>query len=367
MSENNPFLDLPMQAGSEQTEANNPFMSLPMQSGQEEQSTAPQQQQPAAEKQGSSPLLGLQDVQQAQQLTQARTRGVGQGVREVGQGVGQAALAAGQQVGVVSPETRQQYDQNVMRQRAAASQGLSPEERGSFEAGRFVGNTAPYMAIPGAPQVGLLGRMLAGAATGATIGATQFVKPGQSRALNTGIGATLGGSLAGVLGGVPKAIRKGVFSNNIAAAEQRMKNLEGLNPTLGQITNKESIQLAESGLGKVPLVGLKKHFRTQTEKLVNRVQKTISKMNTGRNVDNASLGKGIKAAYEKAKVEADDAYKLFTEAANKTKSSIPLINIKQVASKKLNELKDLQKSGFSSVAPVKELRTIYQDLSQVNF
>jgi len=134
-----------------------------------------------------------EELQKAKDMSapEAFVTGAGAGLKEFGLGIGQAAAAATRQ-----PELEQSITQMGMEDRKKQAPLMAT--RPAARIGKFVGQTAPVAAIPMAAPEGLLARTAVGAATGAGLGATSFVEPGESRAKNAAMGAAVGagGALA---------------------------------------------------------------------------------------------------------------------------------------------------------------------------
>lgn len=127
--------------------------------------------------------------------------GVWQGLKRFGQGMKQITLRTDELLGMPHVESADDYTSRIMNERAAfreTAQGQSTATR----VGEFVGETAPYMAIP--PLRGVKG----GAVIGGTVGATQFVPEGDSRLQNTLIGAGAGAAIPAIGAGISKVATK---------------------------------------------------------------------------------------------------------------------------------------------------------------
>jgi hypothetical protein len=130
----------------------------------------------------------------------AVVEGAKQGLRQVGQGAKQIYLKGTEGLGFQPEGTAADYTKQVQTQRDDFDKKnvlniLMPTATGY---GKFIGETAPYVAVPGGVAGGLLRRLGTGMAAGAGIGASQFVPEGGSRTFNTVTGAALGGLIPGL-------------------------------------------------------------------------------------------------------------------------------------------------------------------------
>lgn len=118
-------------------------------------------------------------------------------------------------------------------------------------AGNIVGNAAlyaPTAAVPGA------GSLPGAAAIGAATGAVQPVATGDSRLLNTGVGAAAGagGQLLGrVLGRIIRPVQPSLNPQEEQLAQAAAR--EGIPLTAGQRTGSKPLQIAESVMENLPL------------------------------------------------------------------------------------------------------------------
>lgn len=74
------------------------------------------------------------------------------------------------------------------------------------KAGEFVGEAAPYAAVPGGASGNLIKRMATGAIAGSGIGASQFVEEGQERSDNAKVGAAFGAAAPAVISAGKKVV-----------------------------------------------------------------------------------------------------------------------------------------------------------------
>ena len=96
--------------------------------------------------------------------------GLAQGARSVAQEIGKLGLAAGDVAGIVEPETRQQFAEDVSQQRREFAES-DIGQMGITKGFQTVGEVLPTMVVPGGVVGGIMRRLAAGAAGGAVGGA----------------------------------------------------------------------------------------------------------------------------------------------------------------------------------------------------
>lgn len=111
----------------------------------------------------------------------AFVKGVGHGIYEAAQGPYQIGAEVASKLGLDDFNQDETYTKVVDAQRKAYNASLDPNTKLASQAGNFAGNVLPYLATPGSALVG-----------GAIQGATSYVPEGDSRAVNTALGATVG-------------------------------------------------------------------------------------------------------------------------------------------------------------------------------
>lgn len=188
--------------------------------------------------------------------------GLGRGFMDFGEGVKQAGLAAGEYLGLVDDGAAQRYAEQVRPERELYKKGLGNDAAASV--GRFVGETAPLLAVPvgGAASVG--GRVGLAAATGAGTGALQLVdeSQGQSRLENTLAGAALGAGGGAAVEGLARV--GGKLINTVkgntaspAAREVLDAGTEHNIPVFAQdVSNNPLLRSATTTAEQLPVVGL---------------------------------------------------------------------------------------------------------------
>lgn len=126
--------------------------------------------------------------------------GIGRGMDSVWQGVKQLGLDAGGALGFDTKAALAEQAAEEADKKRLYEAGLGQTTSGKI--GEFVGETVPYLALPGGPlsrAAGLPAKIATGAAIGAGIGGTQYVTPDETRLGNVGRGALAGGLTAGAL------------------------------------------------------------------------------------------------------------------------------------------------------------------------
>tara|TARA_R100001440_G_scaffold73605_1_gene98304 strand:- start:81 stop:1979 length:1899 start_codon:yes stop_codon:yes gene_type:complete len=137
---------------------------------------------------------------EAPSKTEQVVSGFGQGVRSLGQEAGKITLAAGDALGVVDPETREEFAEGVQRQRQEFSESVVGQMP-LTQAAQVAGEIAPTIAIPGGVVGGIARRFVAGGLGGA---AAASLSPTESadaiseeRMQNMLTGAGFGSAFAG--------------------------------------------------------------------------------------------------------------------------------------------------------------------------
>jgi hypothetical protein len=152
-----------------------------------------------------SPLEREHTARQARKFKEGAKQaalGFGLGAQRSFQGARQLATKGAEAIGMAAPGAEQRYTEAVNRARQrdiATVKGLTGELGPAFKTGEIIGGAAPYGPIPAGgalKSLNVAGRVLTrmgiGAATGAGVGATQFVQPGSSRYRNALLGVALG-------------------------------------------------------------------------------------------------------------------------------------------------------------------------------
>ena len=141
-------------------------------------------------------------------IEQARA-GFAQGARSIAQEIGKLGLAAGDVAGIVEPETRQQFAEDVSKQRREFAES-DIGQMGITKGFQTVGEVLPTMVIPGGVVGGIMRRLAAGAAGGAVGGAvmpTESADVASEQRLQNILLSSAGG---GIFGGATAVGSKGI-------------------------------------------------------------------------------------------------------------------------------------------------------------
>lgn len=145
----------------------------------------------------------LQAVQQEVPL--ART-GIERGLEDVGEGLKQLALEAAEVGNIIPKGTAEAYTKatDVERANFEEQYGEIPLVSGT----RTIGQTAPYLALPGGPAKTLAQRVATGARVGGAVGGTTYVPEGGSRTTQAATGAIAGVAIPMGLEGLTRGSAK---------------------------------------------------------------------------------------------------------------------------------------------------------------
>ena len=139
--------------------------------------------------------------------------GIWEGIKDFGRGIKQFYLWQDEMLGFNPPGTTQEYTQQAEDIRRKYSE--SPVAQSLItKTGKFIGETVPYMAIPGPGKgAGLLKQTAYGAGVGGLIGATQFTPDTDSKLKTTLTGAGIGAAIPPIVKGIGAVAGK--ISNTI--------------------------------------------------------------------------------------------------------------------------------------------------------
>jgi hypothetical protein len=195
--------------------------------------------------------------------------GIGAGMYDSFKGIQSLAAKAGRETGFVFPETVSKIDQ----ERQEARDVFAPLADQSFAArsGRFVGETAPALAIPGGMSGGAIRRGFTGALSGAVQGAISDPDPIS--------GATVGGLMGGV---VPVGLRAFHRTGEMMATAKKtgtdmlpQANKYDIPVTLGERINSPWLIKQETLSEKIPLSGMTSFRKTQQESADSAAKKLL--------------------------------------------------------------------------------------------
>ena len=168
----------------------------------------------------------------------------------LGVGAGMKNVAKGVQQLVTSGDDKQKLTDEYDAERVI----YEPLRRQSTAAkvGQFIGEAAPFVAIPGpGAAAGLGARVLAGATTGAGIGVAQYVPKGGSRTANALVGGAVGGAVPLALAGGSKvfnALAGKVAPTPVETQAERFR----IPLTRGEATGDAAAQRTETLLERLP-------------------------------------------------------------------------------------------------------------------
>jgi hypothetical protein len=139
------------------------------------------------------------------------------------------------------------------------------ESSTAAKAGEVVGETAPYMAIPGGAGKSFLGRTAVATGIGATQGALQFKDDKESRITNAAIGGALGAGGQALVSGVGKglnALRGSDAGQYVKSEVQKLGEKFKIPTTLGEDIDSARAKVIETLAEKVPFLGIS-NFRVK--------------------------------------------------------------------------------------------------------
>lgn len=218
----------------------------------------------------------------------------------------------------------------LAQQQKAAEQEYAQAKQSSPIGARLgygAGTLGSAAMIPGGPVKTLGQAALTGARAGGLYAGLQYTPEGQSRFLNV-LGGMAGGAIGGGIfagaGNLGRYLGKKMFARTIPQAEQFMSEAAraGVRPTVGQVTGRESIQLAESGLSKFPGIGMKGKFKDQVDILDAQVKSFMKTFPKIENTVGQSLKENIQKDFTKQKIAATARYKIFNKELAKSKDPV---------------------------------------------
>jgi hypothetical protein len=168
-------------------------------------------------------------------IATAAALGIKEGVTDAGRGLKQLALTGAEKIGIQPEGTAANYTKETDQARKEFDNSLTSQLFPTATGwGEMTGNAAPFIAgsaalTPAKAGLGLLSRLGATGAEGATAGFTQYVPEGGSRAFNTITGGllALGGQAAGEGIGAAYGWGKNKLAQNMLAGVDEKAALEG--------------------------------------------------------------------------------------------------------------------------------------------
>ncbi len=172
---------------------------------------------------------------------------------------------------------REETTQREKEYKGKVGEGLAPK------VGEVVGGLAPFLAVPGPGEVGIAGRLLYGAGTGAGMALTQPTKEGESLTKNALVGAGSGLVGSGVMEAAGKTynIIKGKLAKPAWEKMVELSKKTGVPLTVGEIMQNPFVQKLESILENVPVVGTGTFRKVQNEASQNLAESTMGRYGSG--------------------------------------------------------------------------------------
>lgn len=257
-------------------------------------------------------LNSRKQIGQDLSLTERVLAGIGRGFTDVAEGVKQAGGRLGESVarrvsGVDLPETPvDDFTRRAQRERSLFEQGLG-DSTAAF-VGRIAGNIAPALALPGAPAGAPLRTAVATeAAVGAGLGAASFVPEGQSRTEAATSGALFGGGVRGALGVLGKTVRlvRGTKQADRSANLQELADEFDV-PLSAADVRGGFLNVMDSVLERIPLIGTKGFRQTQSQALKDAAEGVTRQFGGGDSADR--VFRSLKRVVERRKAFAKQLF-----------------------------------------------------------
>ena len=250
--------------------------------------------------------------------------GVGGGMVDIATGIRQKAAEFGEGAGMVETSTVQGINRELKDIREARKS--LEEGNTSAKIGGFVGETAPFVTMPGGVSGGFLKRAATSALAGGTMGALRGTTEGESQAQNTAFGALGGAGGSILLSGGGKLINAGLnkMGNKSAEAIINAGKEKGIDVSLGEALQSPNLQRAETWLERLPgWFGLSKYrkdvLQQTNDAIKDYAKQYIANENNPTGVGNRAFVNGL---YEDMKAMVGDVKELpfyASETASKAK------------------------------------------------
>jgi hypothetical protein len=280
--------------------------------------------------------------------------GIGSGLTQAYQGAKQLGMTAGESLGLIPKGSTDTYTKDVDAENSIY-QNTPVANSTSGKVGNFVGQSLPYMVVPGGVSGGLAKRALTGALSGAGIGAAQFVPEGNSRGFNALIGAATGGLLPPLLGLGAKGVNaiRGEFSNPTAKAVTNLGAKYKVPVFASDADPTAAKNAIAQGLEEIPLVGMRGAREEQMKSAQSAAQNLVSdyqdKMLTSdfggktglKKIEQVAKGGSIRAKAAQGLLDninnsGDDWNKII-----ETSGDLKLFRAKLIADRKYNKVEEL--------------------------
>lgn len=275
------------------------------------------------------------------------------------------------------PSFMEGYNEEAMKGRSEYD--ASPIGRSTAgKVGRFIGETAPSLAVPGGIAGGLVRRGVTGALSGAATGAAQFVEPGGDRLNNIGTGAAVGAAAPGLFdlltrGGAKAGQKARQFLSNNPTPEQAQLLARGAahgvpvhaadlsrSPTMASLENVSNAGLfpGMAGVREGQLQQAQNALEAMTGRAAQRVDDTAFRSVSG------AQGTPYEAQATRLMEQIDtlDGSDDWTRIIQ-TSGNVNLLNRKIQAGKKYDLVRDL--SGDAPVPLAKTRKTLRSVLREV--
>jgi hypothetical protein len=275
--------------------------------------------------------------------------GMGRGFVEVGQGIKQTALKVAEATGIAPEKAAQAYTDYINQEKQTfESYGKGDTATG---AGRFLGNIAPAMAIPGAGGTTGLARIGLSAATGAGLG---FVQPTETASLGENVrNAAVGGAIAGAIPTITSALSKPLPKSLTPDQLNRLRVAEetGTPISIAEIKQTKPWALLEGGLKReISSAGRGEKFIKGVQGGMERYKEGL-KSNFFGTADDASVAgkEAIEKAAERSKTWFKKAQDIYKKIPVQGETPVPTTNLAETASQYLDEIGNLHRPSLNKL------------------
>lgn len=186
--------------------------------------------------------------------------------------------------------------------------------------GEVAGAMAPTLLVPGMTAQTTMGKLGMGLATGAGLGASEFVDEDETRLKNTLYGSLFGagGALAGKVVGKSFNALKKRYKNANAQELMELAETHGIKPSLGDITGSQALRKAETLTENIPGVGMSGFREKGAEKVGEAAKDVVEKakkemLETGEDLGDDWTRILQKSGAKVAKAKRQQATKLYNE------------------------------------------------------
>jgi hypothetical protein len=184
--------------------------------------------------------------------------GVGAGMTNLGIGALQRVLEGGEKIrqltGMQSNQPNIDRLTQMVEENRSAMKPLA-EKSTAANVGSFLGEVLPTIPVPGGVAGGALRRAGTSALAGGGVGFIQPTGKDDSVLQNTVMGAGAGGAMSGVLSGVGK-VGNSIFNQLPANFREALSQKYKVPITLGESIASPNLQRVETGMERIPLLGL---------------------------------------------------------------------------------------------------------------